>query len=421
MGKLGIDGVVIHMPEKVRSIINTIQAAGFEAYAVGGCVRDSILGREPDDWDITTSAMPQEIKRLFARTIDTGIAHGTVTVMLDKEGFEVTTYRIDGEYHDGRHPESVEFSGNLIEDLKRRDFTINAMAYNDESGLVDEFDGIGDIQRKVIRCVGNAKERFTEDALRMMRAIRFSAQLGFLIEDKTYAAIHELAPSIGKISMERIQVELVKTLLSAHPEYTVRYYETGIFKVAVPAADKLLSGKYSRQIQCMLKNTEADTVLRYAALFHHAGHQEAKAALKALKLDNYTIDTVEKLIKHTKDAIEENEPAVREAIHNAGKELMPLIFKHEKALLDTAEQVVGIPMTSKRKHLATIERMYNDIISRGDCISVKDLDITGNDLMEYGLKGPQIGKTLNELLHIVIENPKLNDKATLIAMIEHLE
>lgn len=421
MENIKASDVVIHMPPKVCSIINTIQAAGFEAYAVGGCVRDSILGREPDDWDITTSATPQEVKKLFARTIDTGIAHGTVTVMLDKDGFEVTTYRIDGEYLDGRHPESVEFSGNLIEDLKRRDFTINAMAYNEEKGLVDEFNGIGDIKQRVIRCVGNAKERFTEDALRMMRAIRFSAQLGFSIEDKTYAAIHELAPSIGKISMERIQVELVKTLLSKNPEYTVRFHETGLFKEVLPTADKLLSGKYARQIKCMLKNTEADSVLRYAALFHHAGHEEARAALKSLKLDNYTIDTVSKLIKNTQNSIEENEPAVREAIHQAGKELMPLIFKHERALLDTAEEVVGIPMTSKRKHLATIERMYDDIISRGDCISVKDLDITGNDLMEYGLKGPQIGKTLNGLLHIVIENPKLNDKATLIAMIEHLE
>ena len=186
----------LELPEKVRQIIEQIQKHGFEAYAVGGCVRDSLLGRTPDDWDITTSAKPQEVKAIFPRTIDTGIEHGTVTVMMGKEGFEVTTYRIDGAYLDGRHPESVEFSSNLVEDLKRRDFTINAMAYNEQQGLVDVFEGIEDMQRKVIRCVGNPKERFGEDALRMMRAIRFSAQLGFEIEEETYRAVEELASEL---------------------------------------------------------------------------------------------------------------------------------------------------------------------------------------------------------------------------------
>lgn len=174
----------LELPEKVRQIIEQIQKHGFEAYAVGGCVRDSLLGRTPDDWDITTSAKPQEVKAIFPRTIDTGIEHGTVTVMMGKEGFEVTTYRIDGAYLDGRHPESVEFSSNLVEDLKRRDFTINAMAYNEQQGLVDVFEGIEDMQRKVIRCVGNPKERFGEDALRMMRAIRFRHSLVLKLKKK---------------------------------------------------------------------------------------------------------------------------------------------------------------------------------------------------------------------------------------------
>ena len=186
----------IVLPEKAKYIIDTIMAAGFEAYVVGGCVRDSILGREPGDWDITTSARPEQVKELFRRTIDTGIQHGTVTVMLDKEGFEVTTYRIDGKYEDSRHPKEVTFTPNLVEDLKRRDFTINAMAYNETSGLIDIFGGMQDIEDKVIRCVGEAKERFTEDALRMMRAIRFSAQLGYDIEEDTKQAIQELAPTL---------------------------------------------------------------------------------------------------------------------------------------------------------------------------------------------------------------------------------
>ena len=184
----------IILPENVKYIIQKLSEAGYEAYAVGGCVRDTILGRIPGDWDITTSARPEEIKNIFKKTIDTGIAHGTVTVMLSKEGYEVTTYRIDGEYEDSRHPKEVIFTGNLTEDLKRRDFTINAMAYNDETGLVDIFDGLGDIEKGIIRCVGEPRERFTEDALRMMRAIRFAAQLGYSIEENTSLAIKIALP-----------------------------------------------------------------------------------------------------------------------------------------------------------------------------------------------------------------------------------
>ena len=197
---------MIELPERVKEILDTIMEAGYEAYAVGGCIRDSILGRKPNDWDITTSASPYEIKELFRRTVDTGIQHGTVTVMMDKEGFEVTTYRIDGDYKDGRHPSEVTFTASLKEDLRRRDFTINAMAYNEQNGLVDIFGGMQDIADGVIRCVGEPRERFSEDALRIMRAVRFSAQLGYQIEEKTKAAIEELAPTLKKISAERIQV-----------------------------------------------------------------------------------------------------------------------------------------------------------------------------------------------------------------------
>ena len=175
----------IELPEKVKTVIAELKAHGYDAYAVGGCIRDSILGRTPGDWDITTSAKPHQVKAIFPRTVDTGIQHGTVTVLMDKEGFEVTTYRIDGEYEDARHPKDVIFTSNLLEDLKRRDFTINAMAYNDETGLVDAFDGIADLNAKRIRCVGEPTERFSEDALRMLRAVRFAAQLGFAIEERT--------------------------------------------------------------------------------------------------------------------------------------------------------------------------------------------------------------------------------------------
>lgn len=416
-----MEDIRINLPDDVRRIIKTIEDNGYEAYAVGGCVRDSILGRNPDDWDITTSARPEQIKSFFKKTIDTGIKHGTVTVMMNHTGYEVTTYRIDGEYKDGRHPESVEFSAKLVDDLKRRDFTINAMAYNESNGFVDEFNGIEDLNNHVIRCVGNPIERFSEDALRMMRAIRFSAQLGFDIDSKTYAAIVELAPAIRQVSMERVQVELAKTIMSDNPFYVKQYEQTGLLRENLSYMDEILSGKLVKNAMAMLKYAPKSTVLRYAAIFNMGEPDRVKAELKALKLDNYTVDTVTKLVAYSKDTIEENEPAVREAVHKYGKELLALMFENEEARINTKEEIVGISLSSQRLHLNRIKKMYEDIISRGDCISIKDLDITGNDLMEYGLSGVQIGKTLNELLHIVIENPKLNEKSTLLAMIEHID
>ena len=204
----------IEMPKQVSKIIRTLEEHGFEAFAVGGCVRDSVLGRRPNDWDITTSAMPWQTKKLFKKTVDTGIQHGTVTVLQDGIGYEVTTYRIDGEYEDGRHPKEVVFTENLREDLRRRDFTINAMAYSERAGLVDAFGGMEDLKNGIIRCVGDPRERFTEDALRVMRAVRFSGQLGFSIEENTREAARELAPNLKKISAERIQTELVKLLMA---------------------------------------------------------------------------------------------------------------------------------------------------------------------------------------------------------------
>ena len=209
----------IQIPDSAAGIVKTLNAAGYEAYVVGGCVRDSLLGKTPKDWDITTSARPGQVKKLFRRTIDTGIQHGTVTIMVGQEGFEVTTYRIDGAYKDGRHPENVFYTDDLAEDLKRRDFTINAMAYHPETGLIDIADGTGDLEKGIVRCVGRARDRFGEDALRMLRAVRFAAQLGFAIEEETVSAIRELAPDLAKISAERIRDELVKILTSPHPEY----------------------------------------------------------------------------------------------------------------------------------------------------------------------------------------------------------
>ena len=206
--------VQIVIPEQVNSILESLQKAGYEAYVVGGCVRDALLGREPHDWDITTSALPTEVKNVFPRTVDTGLQHGTVTVLCGGTGYEVTTFRVDGVYEDGRHPKEVTFTPSLKEDLRRRDFTINAMAYNNASGLVDLFGGQQDLENGVVRAVGDPVQRFTEDALRIMRAIRFSAQLGYEIEPGTLKAAEILAPNLQKISSERIREELEKTLVS---------------------------------------------------------------------------------------------------------------------------------------------------------------------------------------------------------------
>lgn len=352
----------IIMPEAVREIITTLENAGFEAFAVGGCVRDALLGREPADWDVTTSAKPLEVKSLFGRTIDTGIRHGTVTVMKNHTGYEVTTYRIDGEYEDARHPKEVSFTSNLIEDLKRRDFTINAMAYNDRAGLVDAFDGVGDIKKGVIRCVGNAEERFSEDALRMLRAIRFSAQLGFTVEEETRAAIMKLAQNLRKISAERIQTELVKLLVSDHPDYLRTAYETGITAVVLPEFDACMKQEQNHPYHCFtvgghtlkaLTEVENDKVLRLTMLFHDLGkplthsvseeglsrfygHSAVSAELardimRRLKFDNDTTDKVKKLVaEHDRRII--NEPKyVRRAAAKIGKDLFPYYLKVRRA------------------------------------------------------------------------------------------
>ena len=350
--------MVIQIPEKVNKIIHLLQENGYDAYAVGGCVRDSLLGRIPADWDITTSARPLEVKNLFKRTIDTGLQHGTVTVMMGKEGFEVTTYRIDGEYEDSRHPKEVIFTGKLEEDLKRRDFTINAMAYNDREGLVDVFGGAKDLENQIIRCVGDPSERFTEDALRIMRAVRFSAQLGFSIEEETKRAAGELAETLKKISAERIHTELVKLLVSPHPQYLKTAWELGITRVVLPEFDAMMETGQNNPHHCYtlgehtlkaLESVCADRVLRLAVVFHDMGkpekrstdemgidhfygHQKAseeiaRRILRRLRFDNDTIAAVTKLVLCHECPWECTPCTVRKALNKTGAELFPMLLE----------------------------------------------------------------------------------------------
>ena len=427
----------IQLPEKVKYIISQLEQAGFEAYAVGGCVRDCLLGRNPNDWDVTTSAKPLEVKAVFGHTIDTGIQHGTVTVMLEREGFEVTTYRIDGEYEDSRHPREVIFTANLIEDLKRRDFTINAFAYNDKSGIVDAFHGMKDLSDGVIRCVGEASERFDEDALRILRAVRFSAQLGFMVAEETKAAIKILAPNLRHISAERIQAELVKLLMSDHPDALRDAYELGITKAVLPELDEAFATAQQNphhqytvgeHLMQSLLHIQADKSLRLAALLHDIGkpkvrttdgegidhfhghvevsEQMAAGILRRLKFDNDTITKVQKYIRYHDYKPEPNARAVRRAVNKIGAEYFEQVMALWRA--DTLAQS-SYERQRKLAHIDAVEQLYTEIMESNQCISLKTLEITGNDLIALGVpKGKQIGVLLNQLLEEVLQEPGHN-------------
>lgn len=433
----------INMPQAVKEIIATLQQNNFEAYAVGGCVRDSILGREPNDWDITTSASPEEVKALFRRTIDTGIEHGTVTIMIDKVGYEVTTYRIDGKYEDGRHPTEVTFTRNLKEDLLRRDFTINAMAYNDTDGLVDIFGGLEDIERKVIRCVGDPRARFTEDALRLMRAVRFAAQLGYTIEEETREAMKEIAGNLKKISAERIQVELVKTLVSPNPFMMKDAYELGLTKYFMPEFDLAMeTEQHNRHHMYTVGehslvatgHIRADKVLRLTMLMHdfgkplcittdeegidhYYGHpakseEMAREILHRLKFDNDTIRKVCILIRHHDERIVPGLKYMRRAMARIGEEAFPELFEVQEA--DISAQS-SYKRDTKLANLEANRKDYEEICAKSQCVSKATLAVSGKDLIAYGMKpGKEIGAVLDAMLQDVIESPEHNEKEYLL-------
>ncbi len=446
------------MPNAAAWIIDTLYNAGYEAYAVGGCIRDSIMGRTPHDWDITTSAKPEEIKRLFRRTIDTGIQHGTVTVMIKSEGYEVTTYRVDGDYSDHRRPDRVDFADELSEDLRRRDFTVNAMAYNDRVGLVDLFGGLSDIENKVIKCVGEPDERFNEDALRILRAVRFSAQLDFEMEEKTREAIKDHVKELSFVSAERIEAEFTKLIMSSHPEKLEDAYELGITKVFIPEFDAMMEteqrtpyhkfdvGHHTIEV---MKHVRPEKYMRYAALLHdigkpvcktteerppekqityngityttvdhfkghaEAGSRMAPDILKRLRMDNDTIDRVRRLVYYH-DAgiqIEITKKFVRRLMSKAGVENFGDLLELKRA--DTDGQS-DYKREDKLYRLSLIKKYETEILEEGDAITIKNLALNGNDLMKMGYKkGPVMGEILRFLLDKVLDEPELNEKETL--------
>ncbi len=437
----------IEIPNQVEFIISELEAHGHQAFAVGGCVRDSVLKKEPNDWDITTSALPHEVKGLFHRTIDTGILHGTVTVLLAGVGYEVTTFRIDGEYEDNRRPKSVSYTSDLAKDLERRDFTINAMAYSKKEGLIDLYGGLLDIKDKVIRCVGDPYQRFEEDALRILRAVRFAAQLGYGIDAETKKAAFTLSPNLLTISKERINNELDKLLLSNNPQMFEVCYELGITTYIMPWFDKMMLTeqntpyhKYSvgKHTLKVMENVPNNHYLRWAALLHdvakpevkttdsnnrdhfktHAikGEKMAEKIMKELRFDKKTIRTVSKLILNHQIDIENNSYSVRKSVNIIGKDIYPLFIELRKADTLAKSQMA---ITKAMPLCKFIETEYENIINNNHCTSISELDITGKDIKDLGYQpGQEIGEKLTFLLEEVLKMPELNKKETLIELLK---
>lgn len=440
----------IRLPQAVQKIINTLTDAGFEAFVVGGCVRDTLLGRLPEDWDITTSAPPLQVKRLFDRTVDTGLKHGTVTVLLEGTGYEVTTYRIDGEYSDARHPREVTFTSDLREDLRRRDFTINAMAYNEQRGLVDAFEGRDDLEKGRIRCVGDPVERFSEDALRMLRAVRFAAQLDFEIEERTAEAIRQLAPTIAKVSAERIQAELVKLLLSPHPQKLRIAWQLGLTGVFLPEFDRMMEQSQNTPHHCCsvgehtlrsVAYARSDRILRLTMLLHDVakplcvhtdgegrdhfhGHPEAGAELagqilRRLRFDNETTRLVCALIRWHDDRPEPSMRNIRRALNRIGPEVYPLLLEVKEADIMAQSEY---RRQEKREKLMDYRLLYKRILEEKQCVTRAGLAVNGADLIrELDLdQGKAVGQLLDALLEQVIDHPEDNSRERLLELARDL-
>ena len=388
----------MQLPSPVHKAIELLNLAGWEAYVVGGCVRDSMFGRQPDDWDVTTSALPSQMCEVFSnyRTIETGIQHGTLTVIIDEMPLEITTFRVDGAYSDGRHPDAVTFSKTLVEDLARRDFTINAMAYHPLHGLVDPFDGQTDLSAEMIRCVGNPKQRFREDALRIMRALRFAAELGFEIERDTEVALRELASSVSLVSTERITTELCKLICG-------RFAGAVLDKYADVLAAGVCDFSYN-DVNELLSLVPAQVIPRLAALFwdNHASSKDVARILRGWRLDNRTVQLVSLLVD-CKGMPCVTDTHLLKLLNRLDVDLAWIYLALERADEDVKERL-------KRK------------LSEACCYKLSMLDIKGDDLLEVGIpNGPVVGYVLNALLEAVMNGDCLNQKTELLRFAAHIK
>ena len=437
----------IKIPEDAERIINLLNEYGYDAYVVGGCVRDSILGRVPNDWDICTSATPDKMIEIFKdyEVIPTGLQHGTITIVINHTPYEVTTFRIDGDYLDNRRPDKVEFTDDIAQDLSRRDFTVNAMAYNPKVGLVDPYNGQKDIQSKVIRCVGNADDRFNEDALRIIRALRFASIYGFEISSDTSSSIHRNAELLNNIAVERINVELCK-LLFGQGALDILLNYSDVMATIIPELKPCIGFNqnnryhqytiYDHIAHAVSNYTGQDMIVKVALLLHDIGkplcytedengghfygHGQpsrdlAEGIVKRLKFDNYTQKNVVELVLYHDSVIEPTVKTVKRWLNKIGEEqLFRLLDIRMADILAHAEGT----QASRIERCVAVRSIAEDVIASEQCFKLKDLAVNGNDLMDIGIpKGREIGNTLNLLLDMVISGDVQNEKDELLSLV----
>ncbi len=442
--------IQIPIPDDVRSVIGALENAGYSAYIVGGAVRDAVMGKTPHDYDVCTSALPEEMKAVFhnRHVIETGLKHGTLTVVGKENHYEVTTYRIDGDYGDNRHPEKVTFVDNIEEDLSRRDFTVNAMAYNEKTGLIDPFGGVQDIREKTVRCVGIPDKRFTEDALRIMRAVRFSSVCGFTIEENTKNAMFRHKDLLKNVSEERKNIEFCKMLTRASAELLLAYKE--IFATFIPEMEASFGfdqKNYHHQYDVYEHTVRAvalapqDLIIRLALFFHDSGkpstftvdengvghfYDHAKisreiteAVMKRMKFDTATTRLVKELVEAHGLVPSDSPKYARRLLNKFGEEQVKRLLT--VARCDIGAQAVYKDRDSAFEKLNVLERNIQEAVLKQQCFSIKDLAVNGNDIKALGIKeGKEIGRILGLLLDAVLEKPENNEKEILLSLAKSL-
>lgn len=441
--------IKINIPKDANELIHILQKSGHKAYVCGGCVRDAFLNKDPHDWDICTSATPEEMLKILRpnyHVIPTGLKHGTITVMVHKEPYEITTFRKEAEYSDRRHPDKVEFVSDIKEDLARRDFTINAMAYNNEEGLIDPFNGKQDLLNKTIRCVGNAKDRFNEDALRMLRAIRFAAVLDFDIDVNTSLYIHYLNNQIKNLSWERITSEFCK-IASTNKFHEMLYFYTDIFNIFIPEIKPMLGfdqknpyhqyDVFTHTLYALKNCPSNDLITKLAVFFHDIGkpncaipdekdpnrlhfygHGEVSAKIvdkimRRMKFTNEIREKVRELVYYHDSQFEVSEKHVRRWLNKIGPEQFERLLDIREADICGQKKEVNPARIEK---VEKVRAIYKSIMEKEQCFSMKDLAINGNDLIAIGYKpGKELGNILNTLLQMVIDDEINNNKDEMIA------
>ncbi len=440
----------IDLPKVALLIIDTLEKNGFECFAVGGCIRDVLSGRKVSDWDFTTNATPDQIEECFSSytTIDIGARFGTICVVIENKNYEITTYRTDGEYSDNRHPDKIIFSQKLEDDLSRRDFTINALAYNDRVGLVDLFNGLVDLEYGVIRCIGDADTRFSEDALRIMRALRFSSVFGYSIESKTAESISKNKELLSNVSVERILKEFSKLICGDHVDFILRRYKD-VIAVIIPEISVMFNFDQKslhhnkdlwRHTVSAIKNSPPDEIVRTALLFHDIGkpmtvftdeqghnryinHEKLSAAmantiLKRLKYPNSFIFKVLVLIEHHGDKLLADKALIKTYLKDIGQETFSNLIKMKTADVLAQSQY---KREQKLSDLSTVEKLFNEIVSNNECYSLKYLEVNGKDLIHmFDLTGEQIGQILDTLLDMVINSTVCNNKEQLLLIAQEI-